>query len=79
MQEKLWIDKPIDKTVVMYTKNTMDRVRWCGMLSIRGRKNTRSMRRKIPLTITPGVRFADGDVGDQKRGDNTCKSKRAWL
>ncbi len=42
--------------------------------SIRGRKSTRSMWRKF-LTITPGVRFADGDVGDQKRVTTPAKAK----
>ena len=29
----------------------------------------------IFLTITPGVRFADGDVGDQKRVTTPAKAK----
>lgn len=31
------------------------------------------------LTITPGVRFADGDVGDQKRVTTPAKQKSLAL
>ena len=63
MQEELWIDKPIDKTVMHYAKNTME----AGLDGVVcGEKF---------LTITPGVRFADGDVGDQKRVTTPAKAK----
>ena len=62
MQQELWIDKPIDETVMHYAKNTMD----AGLDAVCGEKF---------LTITPGVRFADGDVGDQKRVTTPAKAK----
>lgn len=31
------------------------------------------------LTVTPGVRFADGDAGDQKRVTTPGQGQRTWL
>ena len=79
MQEELWIDKPIDKTsYALCKKYNGSRVRWCGMLSIRGRKSTRSMWRKIPYHHT-GRAFCRRRCRRSEACDNTCKSKSAWL
>ena len=63
MQQELWIDKPIDQTVMHYAKNTIEAGK---VHEVCGDKF---------LTITPGVRFADGDVGDQKRVTTPAKAK----
>ena len=44
--------------------------------SIRGRKSTQYVEKKF-LTITPGVRFADGDGRRSEACDNTCKKQKS--
>jgi len=67
MEDDLLINKPIDEVVMHYAKNAkkagLDGV-VCSPLEAEKVHNTCG---KDFLTITPGVRFADGDVGDQKR------------
>ena len=67
MRNDLLIDKPIDEVVMHYAKNTkiagLDGV-VCSPLEA---GKVHSVCGDGFLTITPGVRFADGDVGDQKR------------
>lgn len=67
MQEDLLISKPLDQTVMHYAKNAMqsglDGV-VCSPLEA-GKVHEALGARFI--TVTPGIRFAGGDVGDQKR------------
>ena len=67
MQEELLINAPIDQTVMHYAANAakagLDGV-VCSPLEA-GKVHARCGEKF--LTITPGVRFADGDIGDQKR------------
>ena len=67
MEKDLWIEKPIDQVVMHYAENAkkagLDGV-VCSPLEAEKVHNTCG---KGFLTVTPGVRFADGDVGDQKR------------
>lgn len=67
MQKELWIDKPIDEVVMHYAKNAAD----AGLDGVVCSPLEAGKVKKICgekfLTVTPGVRFADGDVGDQKR------------
>ena len=67
MERDLLIEKPIDKVVMHYAltaKNAgLDGV-VCSPLEAEKVHNTCGEKF---LTITPGVRFADGDIGDQKR------------
>ncbi len=67
MEADLLINKPIDEVVMHYAKNAkkagLDGV-VCSPLE--AEKVHNSCDEKF-LTVTPGVRFADGDVGDQKR------------
>ena len=70
MQQELWIDKPIDQTVMHYAKNTME----AGLDGVVAGKVHEVCGDKF-LAITPGVRFADGDVGDQKRVTTPAKAK----
>ena len=44
------------------------------MLSPGGRRGPRALRQELPHR-DPGVRFADGDVGDQKRVTTPAKAK----
>ena len=67
MRNELLIDAPIDKTVMHYAMNAktagLDGV-VCSPLEAGKVHDTCG---KDFVTVTPGVRFADGDVGDQVR------------
>lgn len=75
MREELWIDRPIDETVMHYAQNTrkagLDGV-VCSPLEA-GRVHEACGEQF--LTITPGVRFAEGDVGDQKRVTTPARAR----
>ena len=67
MENDLLINKPIDEVVMHYAANAakagLDGV-VCSPLEA-GKVHDRCGKNFV--TVTPGVRFADGDVGDQKR------------
>ncbi len=67
MENDLLIKEPIDKVVMHYAKTAKDAGLdgvVCSPLEAEKVHNTCG---NEFLTVTPGVRFADGDVGDQKR------------
>ena len=76
MEDDLLIHEPIDKVVMHYASNAakagLDGV-VCSPLEAEKVHNTCG---KGFLTVTPGVRFADGDVGDQKRVMTPAEAKR---
>ncbi len=67
MENDLLIHEPIDKVVMHYAANAkkagLDGV-VCSPLEA---EKVHEICGKEFLTVTPGVRFADGDIGDQKR------------
>ena len=67
MENDLLIREPIDKVVMHYAANAkkagLDGV-VCSPLEA---QKVHEICGKEFLTVTPGVRFADGDIGDQKR------------
>lgn len=67
MHEELLIDRPLDEVVMHYAKNAkasgLDGV-VCSPLEA---GKVHEACGKGFLTVTPGVRFADGDIGDQVR------------
>lgn len=75
MRKDLLIEKPIDEVVMHYAKCAkeagLDGV-VCSPLEA-GKVHTSCG--KEFLTVTPGVRFADGDIGDQKRVTTPLKAK----
>lgn len=75
MRKDLWIEKPIDEVVMHYAENAkiagLDGV-VCSPLEA-GKVHGRCG--KNFLTVTPGVRFADGDKGDQKRVMTPAQAK----
>ena len=75
MQQELWIGKPIDETVMHYAKNTMEAGLDGVVCSPLEAGKVHAVCGEKFLTITPGVRFADGDVGDQKRVTTPAKAK----
>lgn len=75
MREQLLIDKPLDEVVMHYASNAekagLDGV-VCSPLEsgkVHGRCGDKF------VTVTPGVRFADGDIGDQVRVTTPAKAK----
>ena len=75
MKRDLLIDQPLDKVVMHYAKNAaaagLDGV-VCSPLEA---GKVHDVCGKQFLTVTPGVRFAGGDVGDQKRVTTPEKAK----
>lgn len=76
MENDLLIKEPIDKVVMHYAHNAkiagLDGV-VCSPLEAQKVHDTCG---KEFLTITPGVRFADGDIGDQKRVMTPAEAKK---
>ena len=76
MEDDLLIHEPIDKVVMHYAANAakagLDGV-VCSPLE--AGKVHETCGEKF-LTVTPGVRFADGDIGDQKRVMTPAEAKR---
>ena len=59
MKNDLLINEPLDKVVMKYAKNASE----CGLEAAK----VKDVCGKEFLTVTPGIRFAGGDVGDQVR------------
>ena len=76
MEDDLLIHEPIDKVVMHYASNAkkagLDGV-VCSPLEAEKVHNTCG---SDFVTVTPGVRFADGDIGDQKRVMTPAEAKR---
>ena len=76
MENDLLIKEPIDQVVMHYAKTAknagLDGV-VCSPLEAEKVHNTCG---KDFVTVTPGVRFADGDIGDQKRVMTPAEAKR---
>lgn len=75
MEKDLWIREPIDEVILHYAECAkqagLDGV-VCSPLEA-GKVHNRCG--EGFLTVTPGVRFADGDVGDQKRVTTPAKAR----
>ena len=75
MEKDLLINEPIDKVVMHYANNAkisgLDGV-VCSPLEAKKVHDTCG---KDFITVTPGVRFADGDIGDQKRVMTPAQAK----
>ena len=76
MENDLWIERPLDEVVMHYAQNArkagLDGV-VCSPLEAGKVHETCG---KDFLTVTPGVRFADGDVNDQKRVMTPAEARR---
>ena len=75
LEKELWIEKPMEEVVLHYAEIAsivgLDGV-VCSPLEAGG---VHERCGKNFLTVTPGVRFADGDVGDQKRVTTPAKAR----
>lgn len=79
MQKDLLIDRPLDEVVMHYAKNAKDAGLDGVVCSPLEAGKVKAVCGDAFLTVTPGVRFADGEVGDQVRVTTPAKGKRAWL
>ena len=77
MEQDLLIKEPIDQVVMHYAHNAkkagLDGV-VCSPLEA---EKVHNLCGSQFLTVTPGVRFADGDVGDQKRVMTPAEAKKS--
>ena len=76
MQKELLIEKPLDETVMSYAKNACDAGLDGVVCSPLEAGKVHSVCGEKFLTVTPGVRFADGDIGDQKRVTTPEKARQ---
>ena len=67
LKQELLIDAPMEETVLSYAQNAAK----CGLDGVVcSPLEAAAVKRRCGasfLTVTPGIRFADGDIGDQKR------------
>ena len=76
MRKELLIDKPIDEVVMHYAKNAADAGLDGVVCSPLEAGKVKSVCGEKFMTVTPGVRFADGDVGDKKRVTTPADAKK---
>ena len=76
MKNELLINEPIDKVVMHYAKNAKDSGLDGVVCSPLEAGKVHDLCGKGFLTITPGVRFADGDIGDQVRVMTPAEAKK---
>jgi orotidine-5'-phosphate decarboxylase len=76
MERDLWIEKPLDQVVMHYAENA----RKAGLDGVVCSPLEAGKVHEVCgagfLTVTPGVRFADGDRGDQKRVMTPAEAKK---
>ena len=75
MRDDLLIEKPLDQVVMHYAKCAADSGLDGVVCSPLEAGKVHDTCGKQFLTVTPGVRFADGDVGDQVRVTTPAKAK----
>ncbi len=75
MRDELLIEEPIDKVVMKLAKNAKEACLDGVVCSPLEAGKVKEVCGKDFLTVTPGVRFADGDIGDQVRVTTPEKAK----
>ena len=75
MRDELLINEPIDKVVIHYAKNAADAGLDGVVCSPLEAGKVKEACGKGFFTVTPGVRFADGEIGDQVRVTTPEKAK----
>ncbi|MCQ2447025.1 MAG: orotidine-5'-phosphate decarboxylase, partial [Clostridia bacterium] len=76
MENDLWIKEPIKEVVLHYAANAKDAGLDGVVCSPLEAGEVHDRLGKAFLTVTPGVRFADGDIGDQKRVMTPAEANR---
>ena len=75
MQKDLLIDRPLDEVVMHYAKNAKDAGLDGVVCSPLEAGKVKAVCGDAFHTVTPGVRFADGEVGDQVRVTTPAKAR----
>ncbi|WP_418920936.1 orotidine-5'-phosphate decarboxylase [Anaerotignum faecicola] len=75
MQKDLLIDRPLDEVVMHYAKNAKDAGLDGVVCSPLEAGKVKAVCGDAFLTVTPGVRFADGEAGDQVRVTTPAKAR----
>lgn len=75
MQKDLLIERPLDEVVMHYAKNAKDAGLDGVVCSPLEASKVKAVCGDAFLTVTPGVRFADGEVGDQVRVTTPAKAR----
>lgn len=75
MQKDLLIDRPLDEVVMHYAKNAKDAGLDGVVCSPLEAGKVKAVCGDAFLTVTPGARFADGEVGDQVRVTTPAKAR----
>ncbi|MDY4487820.1 MAG: orotidine-5'-phosphate decarboxylase [Candidatus Limivicinus sp.] len=75
MRRELLIDRPLDETVMHYARNAMESGLDGVVCSPLESGKVHQVCGAGFVTVTPGIRFADGDVGDQKRVTTPARAK----
>ncbi len=75
LKNDLLIDEPMDKVVMHYALNAKNSGLDGVVCSPLEAKKVHETCGKEFLTVTPGVRFADGEIGDQKRVMTPAQAK----
>ncbi|MBR3848772.1 MAG: orotidine-5'-phosphate decarboxylase [Oscillospiraceae bacterium] len=76
MERDLLIEKPIDEVVMHYAETAKNAGLDGVVCSPLEAEKVHNRCGKNFLTVTPGVRFADGDIGDQKRVMTPAEAKK---
>ena len=76
MENDLLIKEPIDKVVMHYAHNAMEAGLDGVVCSPLEAGKVHDTCGSSFVTVTPGVRFADGDIGDQKRVMTPAEAKK---
>ncbi|MBR4950605.1 MAG: orotidine-5'-phosphate decarboxylase [Clostridia bacterium] len=76
MEADLLIKEPIDKVVMHYAQNAKNSGLDGVVCSPLEAGKVHDLCGKDFVTVTPGVRFADGDIGDQKRVMTPAEAKK---
>ncbi len=75
MEKELLIEKPLDQVVMSYARTAMEAGLDGVVCSPLEAGKVHETCGKSFVTVTPGVRFADGDAGDQKRVTTPAKAR----
>ncbi len=75
MEKELLIEKPIDEVVMSYALNAKESGLDGVVCSPLEAGKVHGVCGDNFVTVTPGVRFADGDIGDQKRVTTPAKAR----
>ena len=75
LEQELVIDRPIDEVVMSYAQNAKNAGLDGVVCSPLEAEKVHRLCGEAFLTVTPGVRFADGDKGDQKRVMTPAQAK----